>query len=248
MRFSAPFRRKPVCQFAEREKDTSVQFQFKMIFSKIFLPFVCLGVLSLVFPSTIWAQSSSLTGTVHDGSGAAIPNAKVTATDPRQALVHETTTNATGEYLIAGLPAGTYDISVKAPGFEQYEVKGLVLRVAEKARADASLTIGRVDTQVTGAGSEVTPVELDSSELSGTVTNKQINQLVLNGRNFTQLVTLVPGVSNQTGQDEGAVGVGGSVAFSVNGGRTEYNNWQLDGGDNMDRGYPTNGWNTSNPL
>jgi hypothetical protein len=68
------------------------------------------------------------------------------------------------------------------------------------------------------------------------VTGKEISQIVLNGRNFTQLVTLVPGVSNQTGQDEGTVGVNGNVAMSVNGGRTENNNWELDGGDNMDNG------------
>src|SRR5207247_9314941 len=78
--------------------------------------------------------------------------------------------------------------------------------------------------------------EIQSSELAGVVTGKHITQLELNERNFTQLVTLVPGVSNQTGQDEGTVGVYGNVAFSVNGGRTEYNNWELDGGDNMDNG------------
>ena len=68
------------------------------------------------------------------------------------------------------------------------------------------------------------------------VTGKEISQLVLNGRNFTQLITLVPGVSNQTGQDEGVVGVAGNVSYSVNGGRDEYNNWEIDGGDNMDNG------------
>src|SRR5208337_3771206 len=68
---------------------------------------------------------------------------------------------------------------------------------------------------------------------------KEISQLELNGRNFTQLITLVPGVSNQTGQDEAGVGVSGSVSFSVSGGRTEYNNWEMDGGDNMDNGSNT---------
>jgi len=58
----------------------------------------------------------------------------------------------------------------------------------------------------------------------------------LNGRDFKQLVTLVPGVSNQTGADEGGVGVTANTQFSVNGGRVEYNNWELDGGDNLDNG------------
>src|SRR6201999_3835796 len=120
--------------------------------------------------------------------------------------------------------------------FQQFVVKDLVLRIAQKARADAALTLGQLSAEVTVAGTGVAQVQTESAELSGTITNKQIDQLVLNGRNFTQLVTLVPGVSNQTGQDEGTVGITGSVAYSVNGGRTEYNNWEIDGGDNMDNG------------
>jgi len=73
-------------------------------------------------------------------------------------------------------------------------------------------------------------------ELSGVVTGKEISQLELNGRNFTQLITLVPGVSNQTGQDESGVGLNGNISYSVNGGRGEYNNWQVDGANNMDTG------------
>ena len=98
------------------------------------------------------------------------------------------------------------------------------------------MAIGQISTEMTVAGANVAQVETESSELSGVITNKQIDQLVLNGRNFTQLITLIPGVSNQTGQDEGTVGVYGNVQFSVNGGRTEYNNWEIDGGDNMDNG------------
>ncbi|MGA8594497.1 MAG: carboxypeptidase regulatory-like domain-containing protein [Bryobacteraceae bacterium] len=182
------------------------------------------------------AQESSITGSVRDSGGAVIPNATVAITNVEQAFTRTAISNASGDYLVSGLPAGTYDITVKAPGFEQFQVKGLVLRVAEKARADAPLTVGQISTEVTVAGIQAAQVQTESAELSGVITNKQIDQLVLNGRNFTQLVTLIPGVSNQTGQDEGTVGVYGSVAFSVNGGRTEYNNWELDGGDNMDNG------------
>ena len=108
--------------------------------------------------------------------------------------------------------------------------------MAQKARVDASLEVGQVTSEITVQGSAVAQVETQSSEMSGVVTGKEISQLVLNGRNFTQLVTLIPGVSNQTGQDEGTVGVDGNVGMSVNGGRTEYNNWEIDGGDNMDNG------------
>ncbi len=182
------------------------------------------------------AQEGSITGSVTDASGATVPNATVIVTSNQQSFVRTVNSNGSGDYLVPGLPAGTYNIEVKAAGFQQFLIKDLVLRVAEKARADASLTLGQTSTEVTVAGVNVAQVQTESAELSGTITNKQINQLVLNGRNFTQLVTLIPGVSNQTGQDEGTVGVNGSVSFSVNGGRTEYNNWELDGGDNMDNG------------
>jgi hypothetical protein len=137
--------------------------------------------------------------------------------------------------LVAAIPAGTYDLEIDAPGFDKYEAKGIILRVAQKQRADADLTVGQVRTAV-NVESAVAQVETESSELSGVVTGKEISQIVLNGRNFTQLITLTPGVSNQTGQDEGKVGVYGNVNFSVNGGRVEYNNWEIDGGDNMDNG------------
>src|SRR5205085_2101335 len=120
--------------------------------------------------------------------------------------------------------------------FKKYQASAIKLDVGQKARNDVKMQVGAVQETVNVEGTNVAQVETQSSDLAGTVTGKQITQLELNGRNFTQLVTLVPGVSNQTGQDEGTVGVYGNVAFSVNGGRTEYNNWELDGGDNMDNG------------
>ena len=203
---------------------------------KSLIKYIFLVLVSLCLAGAAWAQEGSITGSVRDSTGAVIPNANVTVTNIQQGFVRTVTTNNTGEYLVPGLPAGLYNIAIKAPGFDEYLVKDLILRVAEKARADAALTLGQVSTEVTVAGANVAQVQTESAELSGVVTNKQINQLVLNGRNFTQLITLIPGVSNQTNQDEGTVGVNGSVLFSVNGGRTEYNNWELDGGDNMDNG------------
>ncbi len=98
------------------------------------------------------------------------------------------------------------------------------------------LTVGSVTEEVVVTGESVAQVETTSAALGTTVSGKQIQQLELNGRNFTQLVTLTPGVVSQTGQDEGTVGINGNVQYSINGGRTEYNNWELDGGDNMDNG------------
>ena len=171
-----------------------------------------------------------------DQSGAAVPDAQVTVSSLDRGIDRPTTTNSSGDYLVAGLPSGPVNVSVVGQGFKKYEVKGVILQVGQKARADVALEVGAAKEEVTVEGSNVAQVETQSSDLAGTVNGKQITQLQLNGRNFTQLVTLVPGVSNQTGQDEGTVGINGNVSFSINGGRTEYNNWELDGGDNMDNG------------
>ena len=201
------------------------------LFSKIVF------VIALFSASLLYAQdSASVTGTVRDASGASVANAQVTVSAADRGINRETTTNGDGDYSVAALPPGSYNISVVAQGFKKFQAKDVILRVAQKARVDVPLQIGATTTEVTVMGSEVAQVETQSSDLAGTVTGKEITQLQLNGRNFTQLVTLVPGVSNQTGQDEGTVGVYGNVSFSINGGRTEYNNWELDGGDNMDNG------------
>ena len=181
-------------------------------------------------------DTAAITGTVRDNSGAVVPNADVKVTNPAGGFDRATTTNSDGDYLAAGLPAATYNLSVSAKGFQTYQVKDVVLRVAQKLRVDATLQVGAVTTEVVVQGENVAQVETQSSELAGTVTGRQITQLELNGRNFTQLATMTPGVSNQTGNDEPGTGLGGNVQFSVNGGRVEYNNWEIDGGDNMDNG------------
>jgi Carboxypeptidase regulatory-like domain len=194
----------------------------------------------LLFPTCLLAQdTASITGTVKDVTGASVPNAEVVVSSQERGIKRTTTTNDSGDYLVAGLPIGSVNLTVVAAGFKKYEVDGIVLRVGEKARHDIGLQVGATTTEVTVQGINVAQVETQSAELAGTVTGKEISQLELNGRNFTQLATLVPGVSNQSGQDDAGVGVGGNVSFSVNGGRTEYNNWELDGGDNMDNGSNT---------
>jgi hypothetical protein len=194
-------------------------------------------LLMLCVPYLAQAQDTgSIGGTVTDKSGSAVAGAEVVITSTAGSLTRSTTTNTDGAYAGAGLPGATYNLSVTAKGFQKYLANGVVLDVAQKIRVDVQLTVGSVSEEVVVTGESVAQVETTSSELSTTITGKQINQLELNGRNFTQLVNLTPGVVNQTGQDEGTVGINGNVQYSINGGRTEYNNWEMDGGDNMDNG------------
>jgi Carboxypeptidase regulatory-like domain/TonB-dependent Receptor Plug Domain len=193
--------------------------------------------LFVLMPSALFAQQSgTINGSVTDESGSAVPGAQVVLTNANQGTKLNVTSNASGEYTFPSLEAGTYNLEVTASGFKQFEATGIVLRVSRSERVDAKLTIGAVTTQVQVAGSDLGTVQTESPEVSFTITGKQITQLVLNGRNFTQLVTLTPGVINQTGQDEGQTGVNGSVSYSMNGGRVEYNNWEVDGSSLMDNG------------
>ncbi|MGA2414695.1 MAG: carboxypeptidase regulatory-like domain-containing protein [Candidatus Sulfotelmatobacter sp.] len=183
-----------------------------------------------------WAQdTASITGTVTDPSGAAIPSAQVVLKNTEHGISRTGASNSSGDFLFASLPIGSYDLIVTAEGFKKYEAKGVLLRVADKARVNVALEVGTIATEVVVQGSEVAQVQTQSSDLGGTITGKEISQLELNGRDFTQLVALSPGVTDQSGADEGEPGAS-TVAFSINGGRTEYNNFEIDGGDALDNG------------
>src|SRR5580692_3390374 len=191
----------------------------------------------LFFVVVIQAQdTATLTGTVRDNTNAVIPGVVVSVKNIATGTIHQFTTNSAGEYVGAALPPGHYDLQVTVNGFRTYLAKDVTLRVAQNARIDVTMQVGSLHEEVTVHGEGLAQVNTQSSELGGTITGKELRQLQLNGRNFTQLITLVPGVSNQTGQDEGVVGAEGSISYSVNGGRTEYNNWEVDGGDMMDNG------------
>jgi hypothetical protein len=181
-------------------------------------------------------DTGTFTGTVHDTSGATVAGAEVVISNSSIGLNKPVTTNSDGDWVVPYLPTGNYDISVTAKGFKKYEAKGVTLRVGQKARIDVTLEVGAITNEVIVAGEGLAQVETQSAQVGGTLTGAEISNLQLNGRDFAQLITLTPGVNNQSGQDEGTVGIAGNVIYSVNGGRGENNNWELDGGDNMDNG------------
>jgi len=202
--------------------------------------FCGIAVLLAVFAATnLNAQDTGvITGTVRDNTGAVIQGADVKISGTAGGIERATTTNSDGDYLAAGLPGGTYNLTITAKGFKTFKGNGVILRVAQKARVDATLAVGDIGTEIVVQGEQLNQVETQTSELAGTVTGRQMTQLELNGRNYTQLLSLTPGATNQSGNDEPTGGLD-SVVYSVNGGRTEYNNWEVDGGNNMDDGSNT---------
>jgi hypothetical protein len=178
-------------------------------------------------------NKAAVYGNVTDQSGAVIQSGVATATGsggPITAAI-----NAHGQYALNGLPPGQYKLSVSATGFAPFETV-VTLQADQALEIDATLQPPSAKTEVNVEASNAAQVETQSAHLEGTITEKEVLETGLNGRNFTQLIALAPGVSNQTGQDEAKVGVAGSVKYSVNGGRVEYNNFDVDGSDVLNAG------------
>lgn len=200
-------------------------------------------VLLLVVLATIpvFAQNTArVEGVVHDAAGAAIPGATVTATNTGTNATRTDVTDPGGHYTITALTVGNYKISVELSGFKT-QVTPITLTVGQVATVDFKLELGNVSETMTVTAAAPL-VEKSTSEISTLIDAKQIENLPLNGRNFTQLATLVPGVnrgipgSNAAGQSGQAetfrYGEFGGAALSVNGLREQFNNFLIDGIDN----------------
>lgn len=207
---------------------------FPVLLAALLKTLPCVGAQVPVTPQqpseTAQATKSSIVGTALDSSGAVVVGVIVTSLDST-GQKQIATTDEKGEYRIEGLVPGTYKILAAAPGFKDLALDGLVVKEGEPLRVDLHLVPASETQKVEVTAGGAAQVEQETSQLAGTLTNKEVTTLALNGRNFTQLIALTPGVSNQTGQDEALVGVKGSVNYSVNGGRVEYNTYDVDGGD-----------------
>jgi hypothetical protein len=184
----------------------------------------------------IAGDKGAIRGTASDQTGAVVPNAKAVLTSAAGEQL-ETQVNDKGTYSFTGLNPGTYTLVVSAPNFADMPFDNITLTAGLELTLDAALmpaSAKKEEVNVEGGG--VGQVETETSSVSGTITQKEVVSIGLNGRNFTQLIALAPGVSNQTGQDEATVGVTGSVKYSVNGGRVEYNTFEVDGSDVLNTG------------
>jgi hypothetical protein len=198
--------------------------------------------LFLFLATTAFAQNARVSGQVTDSQGAAIPNASLQVTNQDTAVTLTAKTDGSGNYTVPYLAAGHYQVIVQAPGFNQ-SIGNVALGMGQAFFFNVQLTVGGAQSTVTvegGGGSAATEINTESAEVSGTITGKEVTSLQLNGRNFAQLITLTPGVSNQSQQDEALVGPIGQAKYSFNGGRTEYNSFEVDGSDVLNLSiYPT---------
>jgi len=194
--------------------------------------FLMLGV------TTVSSQSENgkIAGQVIDPQGLGVPNAKVEIINQETSAKRETKTDETGHYAVSDLPPGPYKVAVEVPGFAAFLSVDITVAPGQSVVADAKLSVTQEKASVTVQGGGAGQIETSNAEVSGTINEQEVKTLMLNGRIAYQLVALVPGVSNQTGQDEGKTGVAGSAKYSVNGGRVEYNMFEVDGTDVLNNG------------
>ena len=189
------------------------------------------------------ATSGSISGTVTDASGAVVKGATVTITNTdRNAVERTLTTNSAGFYTATALPLGNYTVKIADTGFKSESVSGIVLHVSDALTVNRSLVAGSSGDSITITADSSSAVNLEDASSAGLLNSDQINQLVMNSRNYQSLITLQPGVAFGGSTDStprGPVAIGGvsnTVNYSVNGGRSTSNNWTIDGADNLDRG------------
>lgn len=201
-----------------------------------------LGVLLLVLlaGSLAWAQgtSASLTGSVTDQTGAAIPGASITVVNVDTNFTLKATTDGIGIYLLRPLPIGKYQLSVEAKGFNRYQQKGISLTANMAATQDVHLSVASGQAETISVTSEAELINTTSAELGTTVGESAIAELPLNGRDPSSLVLLAPGTSNAI--KHGGEGIQTGFSFSTetgassNGGRQGSTFYMLDGVSNMD--------------
>jgi outer membrane receptor protein involved in Fe transport len=188
-----------------------------------------LAVATMFTPNRAAAQGSvTIFGSVTDTSGAVLAGARITATSAQTAFERVAVSDANGNYVISALPVGVYTIKTELAGFKTFQQERVEVQVDENRRVNVVLELGPLAESVTVAG-ENAQVDTRTGTLREVVDSRRIVELPLNGRNPLQLQLLVAGAGGRAGQGQAQ-----NDSVSINGSRTNSNNYALDGADNHD--------------
>ena len=198
----------------------------------VFLLFAALGASA--------QDLANIVGTVSDPSGAVVAGAKVTVTNTERGFTRVAESNADGEYSVVRVPIGNYTIAAEAPGFERLLRTGITLDAGQTLRIPLDLHVGST-TQEMVVTAETVHVETETGAVSHVVNSTQVGELNLESRNFATLATLIPGAAPAaTGFDPSSTGVLANATISFNGVPGNFNNWEIDGTNNVDQGSGSN--------
>ena len=198
----------------------------------------CFLVLALLLLSATSAKTQTfrgtILGTVTDVSGLAVSGATVAAKNKDTGLTRTTQTSDDGSYALTELPIGIYTVTISQSGFQTSVTSDVEVNVAAERRLDVALKPGRVSETVEVSGAELPQVETTTNELGGVLTSHTVQDIPVNGRDYTKLIYLNPGVAGSPDQISDSPGSFGE--FTMNGARGRSNNYLLDGTD-MNDGY-----------
>ena len=191
-------------------------------------------ILSLGVAASAQTFRGAINGTVTDSSGLALAGAKITVKNVETGLVRTTETTEDGSYVVTELPIGTYTVTISQSGFQTAVAHDVVVNVAGERRVDMALKPGQVSESVEVSGADLPQVETTTNDLGGVLTSQTVRDIPVNGRDYTKLIYLNPGVAGSPDQISDSPGSFGE--FSMNGARGRSNNYLLDGTD-MNDGY-----------
>ncbi|MGA7339423.1 MAG: TonB-dependent receptor [Terracidiphilus sp.] len=186
----------------------------------------------------------SIVGTIHDATGAAVPGATVTVVNNATGGTFAATSNSAGEYEVPSLRTGVYKVTAEHPGFSTAVAENITVSVGNPQRIDLTLKVGGAETTIE-VSDVALQIETDSSQRDQTITNYQSEALPLVSRNYTDLLGLVSGVRQAPTQATTTTNINSPVragAYNVNGQRSMFNNFLLDGMDNNAYGESNQGF------
>ena len=190
---------------------------------------IVLALLGTLNPAQAQVLYGSIVGSVTDAAHGTVPAAKVRATSPRTGQTRETQTDTAGNFTLATLPADVYDVSVTAQGFQVFKVNGVVVTADSRTRVDATLKIGAVE-QTVEVSAQAASLQTDSAEVRGEITQSSLENVPIPvGRNYQNLLIMVPGVSPPTNQHSVSANPSRGLTFNVNGSTRNSNNVRIDG-------------------
>ncbi|QHS53213.1 carboxypeptidase regulatory-like domain-containing protein [Edaphobacter sp. 12200R-103] len=194
-------------------------------------------------PAMAQFESASVLGYVHDSSGAAIPSSNVTLTNTATGISQSKPTDAEGKYEFPSVQIGNYTVTAEAQGFSRAVTEPFVVQTNARQRVDVTLQAGSVSEEVT-VTSAAQLLDTETSSHSTVIGTKQVEDLPLNGRSYADLVLLVPGARKSLLENNGTSSREGS--FNINGQRSAFNNYLLDGLDNNNYGTSNQGFANEN--
>lgn len=200
-----------------------------------FLLLIVFGFALIVAPSARSQENATITGTVADSSGAAVPNVAISLTNQATGQVRQTISNSDGIYSFGNVGVGRFTLSASSAGFQKFTRTDIVVNTAQTLKEDVGLAVGSEGQTITVQANAL-QVQTETSELSNLITGAQVTQLATNGRNVTALATLGMGVSDNLPAFSGVLALTSANGISFNGTRTTHNIYLLDGGELNDRG------------